>query len=52
MCFSVKQRGITIDMKGVYLLLVSATVLAIFSGMEDELLCRPSDNNQFNLSQG
>jgi hypothetical protein len=43
----VKQHDITIAMKGAYLLLVSATVLAIFSGMEDELLRRPSDNNQF-----
>jgi len=43
----VKQHGITIGMKSVYLLLVSAAVLAIFAGMEDELLWRPSDNNQF-----
>jgi len=40
-------HGITIDMKGVYLLLVSAAAVAIFSGMDDELLRRPSDNNQF-----
>jgi hypothetical protein len=43
----VKQHANTIGMKGVYLLLVSAAVLSIFAGMEDELLCRPSDNNQF-----
>jgi hypothetical protein len=34
--FSVKQQGMTIGMKGVYLLLVSAAVLAVFSGMEVE----------------
>jgi hypothetical protein len=39
--FSVKQHGVTIGMKGVYLLLVSAAVLAIFSGKEDELQWRP-----------
>jgi hypothetical protein len=33
-------------MKGVYLLLVSGAILAVFAGMEDELLWRPSDNNQ------
>jgi hypothetical protein len=45
--FSVNQHDDTIGMKGVYLLLVSAAVLAIFSGMVNELLRTPSDNNQF-----
>jgi hypothetical protein len=45
--FPEKQHDTTIGMKGVYLLLVSTAVLAIFADMEDELLWRPSDNNQF-----
>jgi hypothetical protein len=43
----VKQHAITIGMNGAYLLLVSAVVLGVFAGMEDELLWTPSDNNLF-----